>query len=202
MNKREFLAAGAALIATLPASALARKKDKPAPAAPAVPEPALLTISGAITRSNRGPLNPAFDVMLKKQNVHFDSAWSLTYADLLKMPAVEMHATLEYDGKSHLLKGPYLAQLLATAGAPTRDGVKVLLRAVDGYAAGMSLGDLRKYRYIVATHMDGKPMPLGGLGPLWAVYAPDTFPDMAAKPLPDRFATCPWGLYHVEVQSG
>jgi hypothetical protein len=62
------------------------------------------------------------------------------------------------------------------------------------------LADIRKYSFIVATHLDGKPLPLGGLGPLWAVYHADRFPDMAAKPVTDRFAQCPWGLYHIEVQ--
>ena len=43
-------------------------------------------------------------------------------------------------------------------------------------------------------------MALGGLGPLWAVFDADRYPDMAAKSLPERFAQCPWGLYHLEVQ--
>jgi hypothetical protein len=43
-------------------------------------------------------------------------------------------------------------------------------------------------------------MPLGGLGPLWAVYDADRVPAMAAKPLAQRFGTCPWALYHIEVQ--
>jgi hypothetical protein len=72
---------------------------------------------------------------------------------------------------------------------------------VDGYAAVVSMADVRKYRFIVATHIDGRPMALGGLGPLWAVYDADRFPDMAAKPLGERFALCPWALYHIDIQS-
>jgi hypothetical protein len=45
-------------------------------------------------------------------------------------------------------------------------------------------------------------MPLGGLGPLWAVYDADRVPEMAAKPVNERFAVCPWGLYHIDVQQG
>jgi hypothetical protein len=59
-----------------------------------------------------------------------------------------------------------------------------------------------RYRFILATHLDGEPMALGGLGPLWAVYDADRFPEQAAKPVPDRFALCPWGLFHIEVQAG
>ncbi len=61
--------------------------------------------------------------------------------------------------------------------------------------------DARKYRFIVATHLDGQPMPLGGLGPFWAVYDVHRFSEMMAQPLNERFALCPWALYHIEVQS-
>jgi hypothetical protein len=49
--------------------------------------------------------------------------------------------------------------------------------------------------------LDGKPMPLGGLGPLWAIADTEGVPELAAKPLAQRFADCPWALYHVEVQA-
>lgn len=78
---------------------------------------------------------------------------------------------------------------------------KVFMRAIDGYSPMLSLADMRKYRYIVATHLDGEPMPLGGLGPLWAVYDADRFPEMAARQLSERFALCPWGLFHIDVQA-
>ena len=54
----------------------------------------------------------------------------------------------------------------------------------------------------MATHLDGQPMALGGLGPLWALYDADRFPDMAAKPLSARFANCPWATYHIQVKEG
>jgi hypothetical protein len=27
----------------------------------------------------------------------------------------------------------------------------------------------------------------------------DRFPEMAAKPVAERFGACPWALYHIEV---
>jgi hypothetical protein len=93
-----------------------------------------------------------------------------------------------------------LGDVLKAAGV--NGGGKLAMRAVDGYAPVISLADAAKYRFIVATHLDGAPMPLGGLGPLWAVYDADRFPDMAAKKVSDRFALCPWGLYHIDVQVG
>ena len=84
------------------------------------------------------------------------------------------------------------------AGAP--EGSRLLLRAVDGYSVVLPMSDAVKYRFIVATHLDDHPMPLGGLGPVWAVYEADKFADMMAKSIADRFALCPWGMYHMEVQ--
>ena len=54
---------------------------------------------------------------------------------------------------------------------------------------------------IVATSVDGVPLGIGGLGPLWAVYDADRLPDFKDRPLQQRFALCPWGLYLIEVKS-
>lgn len=115
------------------------------------------------------------------------------------MPAVTIRPTLEYDNKPHELRGPLLTDVLKAAGAAA-DG-KLAMRAVDGYSPTLTMADARKYRFIVATHLDGQTMPLGGLGPLWGVYDADRFPEMAAKPVPDRFANCPWALFHLDVQA-
>ncbi|MGS0754258.1 molybdopterin-dependent oxidoreductase, partial [Roseateles sp. GG27B] len=74
------------------------------------------------------------------------------------------------------------------------------LRAVDGYNIWMSLADVRSTRMLVATHLDGQPLAIGGLGPQWAVYDADRLPQFKDKPLKERFSLCPWGLYHIDVK--
>jgi len=138
--------------------------------------------------------------MMGKQKLNFSAAHAFDFAALTALPVVRIQPTLEYDSKPHKLSGPSLASVLRAAGVTGQAG-KLAMRAVDGYAPVISLADAAKYRFIVATHLDGEPMPLGGLGPLWAVYDADRFPDMAAKPVDQRFAQCPWGLYHIEVQA-
>jgi hypothetical protein len=192
MNKREFF--GAALAAgALPGVAGA------ASASPA--SPVLLTISGSITRPNRGAFDPALDQMMAKHKLGFRQARALDFAALARLPARTIRPTLEYDGKPHALRGPLLLDVLALAGAPTGHETRITLRAVDGYAAAITLRQARAQGFMVATHLDGQPMALGGLGPLWAVYDADRVPEMAAQPLAARFATCPWALYHIEVQA-
>jgi len=197
LNKREFLATAALGAAALSTSA---QSAHAANAKTSLRGPALLTLTGAIGHGNRGPLDPAFDQMMKKQGLKFDRAHAFDFAALTSLPSVSIKPTLEYDGKPHTLSGPSMAEVLKAAGAAPGDKAKLVLRAIDGYAVVVPMTDIRKYRFIVATHRDGQPMPLGGLGPLWAVYDADRFEDMMARTIGDRFASCPWGLYHIEVQ--
>ncbi|WP_440965345.1 molybdopterin-dependent oxidoreductase [Massilia sp. GER05] len=192
MNKRQFLGA-AAVAGALPIAGHA--------AQPSGRGPALLTVTGDISHSNRGPLDPALDQMMHKHQVTFAKAWAFDYASLLALPPVTIRPTLEYDGKPHTLRGPLLTDVLARAGATVGDRTILVLRAVDGYNVELPVTQARARRFIVATHIDGNPMPLGGLGPLWAVYDADRVAEMAALPLPQRFAACPWALYHVEVKA-
>lgn len=193
MKKRQFLAAALAG-AGLPALAQGN-------AAAGLRGPTLLTVTGAIGKGNRGAFDPVLDQMMGKQKLAFDKAHAFDFAALAALPATTIQPTLEYDRKPHKLSGPMLADVLKAAGVKGEGG-KLAMRAIDGYAPTITLADARKYRFIVATHLDGKPMPLGGLGPLWAVYDADRFADMAAKPVDQRFANCPWGLYHIDVQAG
>jgi len=195
MDKRHFLGA-AASAAALPFAAQAAR-----PARNDACGPALLTVTGAIANSNRGPLDPVLDQMMHKHGVTFTQAWAFDYASLMAPAPQTIRPTLEYDGKPHTLRGPLLLDVLARAGARLNDKGILVLRAVDGYNVELPVAQARARRFIVATHIDGNPMPLGGLGPLWAVYDADRVPDMAALPLPQRFAACPWALYHVDVKA-
>ena len=196
MKKRQFLGtavAGGLSAAITPARAAASSSTSAGPA--------LLTITGAIDKPNRGRFDPVRDQMMHKQKLSFDQAHAFDFAALAALPAITIKPTLEYDGKAHTLSGPLLLDVAKAAGAKIGDSGKLVLRAVDGYAATVTMAQARAQRYIVATHMDGAAMALGGLGPLWAIYDADKVPEMAAKPLPERFGSCPWALYHMEVQA-
>jgi hypothetical protein len=196
MNKRHFVAAGMGLASLWTAAG----SSHAAPKAKSVADPALLTISGAIAKTNRGALDPAIDQMMGKHGIQFANAYALDAAALQRMPAVTIQPTLEYDSKPHTLKGPLLTTVLAAAGVAEGSPVQLVLRAVDGYNVTVSMADVQAWRMIVATHVDGQPMALGGLGPQWAVYDADKLPAFKDKPVKERFGQCPWGLYHIEVK--
>lgn len=192
MNKRAFLRAAAGA-AALPL--FARADAAPASAA----EPVVLTVSGGVAHPNRGPLDPALDQLMHKQGLAFAKGRTFTFADLAALPAIEIRPTLEYDAKPHVLRGPALDRVLEAAGAPVADDAPLVLGAFDGYRVELKRADARDLGFIIATHIDGSPLPLGGLGPLWAVFDADRIPALAAKPLNERFAACPWGLYSIHL---
>jgi hypothetical protein len=218
MDKRKFLlAAGTAAAAALPSMpALAAKRRAKAGAksttakaagsvAPPAPvprppsQPAVLTIAGRIGRSNRGPVDDALDQLMKKQGVAFDKAYALTLPDIQRLPAATIRPTLEYDGKPHELRGPLLVHVLRAAGVDVNAGLQIRFHAIDGYAPSLPVAEAYARQMILATHVDGQPLGLGGLGPLWAVIDADNQSDLRDKPLGERFASCPWGLYLIEV---
>ena len=192
MKKRTFLSA-TAMAGLLPAVPVL------AATAPAR-GPVLLTVSGAITRATRGALDPALDQMMAKHGIQFDKALTLDAQALYQLPKVQIKPTLEYDAKVHTLSGPLLTTVLAAAGVPANGAFTVGIRAVDGYNVSLGLAELARMRMLVATHLDGRPLALGGLGPLWAVFDADSVTPFKDLPLKERFAQCPWGLYHLDVQ--
>ncbi|MEJ8856818.1 molybdopterin-dependent oxidoreductase [Variovorax robiniae] len=190
MNKRHFLGS-TALAGLLPVAGGAGAADAPRKG------PGLLTISGAVGKSNRGPVDPLLDQLMVKHKVSFDKAFVVDADALARLPAVKIKPTLEYDAKVHTLSGPLLTSVLESVGvAPD---AMLGMRAVDGYVVPLKMADARTYRMIVATEMDGMPLVLGGLGPQWGIYEADTLAAFKDKPLKERFALCPWGLYSIEV---
>ena len=79
MDKRSFLAAAAWGGMALSSHANA------APRARSGRSPVLLTLTGAIARANRGPIDPALDQMMVKQKVSFDKARTFEFSELAAM---------------------------------------------------------------------------------------------------------------------
>lgn len=191
LKKREFLQAALAM-SVLPFASLAQAK-------PVKTGPTLLTIGGEIGKHNRGAIDVQLDQMMAKHGIKFSQAFTFDWDKLQALPHVSIQPTLEYDNKPHKLSGPLLTSVLEAAGVNLKQALRVDLRAVDGYSVSLNLEQIKAYRMIIATHMDGQPLALGGLGPLWAVYDADNIAEFRGKPVKERFALCPWAVYYMQV---
>jgi hypothetical protein len=198
MRKRHFLHAAACGALSGLAASPGRVAAQHAPKA--LRGPVLLTVSGLIGAGNRSALDPALDQMMAKQKIAFTRARAWDFAGVAALPARTIRPTLEYDKQPHTLKGPTLLDVIRASGARIGDKTAFFVRAVDGYAADIPAAEAERRQFIVATHLDGRPLALGGLGPLWTVFDADRFADIAAKPVNERFANCPWATYHIEVK--
>ena len=196
MHKRVFLTTAATATASLLA------QTKASAASGQASGPTLLTVTGAVAKSNRSPFDPALDHLMSQHGVKFSKAFVFDAASLQRLPVQTIQPTLEYDGKVHTLSGPLLTAVLEAAGADTGKNVQLGLRALDGYNVQISFTEANANRMLVATHLDGQPMALGGLGPQWAVWDADRLLSLKNKPLKERFGPCPWGLYLIDVNQG
>lgn len=211
LSRRSLLlqggAAGAALGAmALPASATTTTATTRQASRPCVLDglqPAVLTISGPGVQANRGKPQIVADRMLIIHGYLFDAAWSCGMDALNSLEQQTLRTTLEYDEAEHSLQGPLLEQVLQAAGVDVGQamarGLQLTLQGIDGYRSQMPLAQAVRWRMLIATQLDGVPLAMGGLGPLWAIFAAHQIPELSQLPVKQRFAAAVWGLYHLQL---
>jgi hypothetical protein len=155
-------------------------------------EMVLLTVSGLITKTNRGPLDPKKDSLLALQKISFDKAFAFDRPTLLSLPQGEVKAQPPEFDKPATFKGPFLRELL---GFLETAKVKVSFVAVDGYTGYLEPQDIDRSDWIVALEADGVPLGIGQQGPLWLINTrkPDE------KPSDDKRGHWVWALFYMKV---
>lgn len=178
-----FLGLAAALC--LAVSALA---DEVAPSGPV-----LLTVSGAVTKPNRGPVDPDYDKLLTFNEVDFDKARAFDAAALNALPQATVQTDFPKGGGIVTFTGPLLADVLAAAGAA---GEKITIQAMDGYAVEIPAKDMLGNGAVVALARDGRPFGIGDFGPTQIVFPRTDRP--ALKDMPDDWWI--WEIFHIKVE--
>jgi hypothetical protein len=136
--------------------------------------PVVLTVKGAITKTNAG------------DTAEFDLAMLEALAG--------RKATMETpwtDGKV-TFEGPLLSALLEAVGST---GTVLSVKALNDYAAEVPAEDA-KLATMLATRMDGKPMSVRDKGPLMVVYPFDQNPDLYNE---KYFSRSVWQIKEIEV---
>ncbi len=161
------------------------------------PSPVVLTVSGAVENTNRGPYDAFEDAYVGRYIDPFEKAHAFTLADLEALP--QQTITLNYPnwgGRQIDFVGPSLASVLKAAGA---DGSKLEMVALDGYTADFEASLIPGGTFILALTQDGKPLALGGHGPIWLVFPPGE----AAPAYPgEDDSGLVWALFHILVSKG
>ena len=127
----------------------------------------ILTVAGDLPSSNAPAANPDDVNFAGYLDLEYDKAMAFDDLMLARLPQHEITATLLDTGKAISYSGPRLSDLLQAAGAT---GKIVMPMALDGYQAEIPWDSITTYQPILATHADGKPLSIGGLGPAMIVY--------------------------------
>jgi hypothetical protein len=163
-------------------------------AAPAIADgPTLLTVTGEITDTNRGPVDPETDKLFVFNEVSFDKAREFDLGMLETLPQTTVHADFPKGGEKAEFTGPLLEDVLAAAGA---EGKNIMIQAMDGYAIEAPVEELVGKGAVVALERDGKALGIGGLGPTQIVFPRADRADLAE--MSDDLWI--WQIYHIKVE--
>lgn len=151
----------------------------------------LLTVSGDIGNTNRTRFDQFHDGFLNYHGKTFERAFEFDRAALAAMPQKSITANAEPWSASVKMQGPRLADVLAAAGAT---GKPITVYALDGYGAEMTVDQIAAQDWVLAMVADGKPLGIGGRGPLWLAY--DTG---SGKATAEQEGAWVWSVFHIEV---
>lgn len=165
----------------------AARADEAAPTGPVI-----LTVSGEIGNSNRGPVDPFSDRFAAFHDLKFDRAYAFDREALRALGRHEVTLKRPDWPAAHRFSGPLLADVLDAAGA---QGARVHALALDGYAADLDRAEIARQGALLALDMDGRPLGIGDLGPAWIVLPPDP----ATGALSEDDAAWVWGVWHIRV---
>ena len=90
--------------------------------------------------------------------------------------------------------GPLLREVLAAAGAK---GSTLGAIALNNYKVEIPAEDAQKFKVLLATRMDDKPMPVREKGPLFIIYPYDDSADLRSERYYSRSA---WQLRKIDVK--
>jgi hypothetical protein len=182
--RRAAFALLVALVLLLPLSAPSRADG-----------PVVLTVTGAIEKTNRGPFEPFSDVLFATLQESFEKAYALTLDDLGALPQQTVEVGYPNWPGPVTVTGPTLASVLDLVGAT---GSQVLVQAVDGYAPAFKIDEVRAGTFVLATAQGGEPLALGGRGPVWLVFPAGSYAGQTAE----DDSGLAWAVFHLKITAG
>jgi hypothetical protein len=103
----------------------------------------LLTVSGTIGESNRGPLDPKKDSLLALNKIEFNKAFAFDRPALLALEQGTVTVQPREFDKPAIFKGPLLREVLGRIEAAK---LKITVVAINGYSGWVSSRGCRRVR--------------------------------------------------------
>lgn len=168
--KRSFTSAALALSMVIGSALPLAAFDLPAPAGDVI-----LTVSGAITRTNTDGV-AKFDLDL-----------------LASLPQHSFTTGTIWTEGANTYRGVLLKDLLAAVGAT---GSTVRATALNDYQISFPAADIGDDAPLVAYLADGKPMSVRDKGPLWLIYPFDSNAEYRTE---ESYARSIWQMYQLNI---
>ena len=160
--------------------------------APAPRDMVLLTVSGMIGKTNRGPLDPKRDSMLALQKMDFKNAFAFDRAMLLALPQGTVTIQPPEFEKPTSFSGPLLREVLGYLEAGK---ARTSFVAMNGYTGWLDPDDINSSDWILALSADGVPLGLGQQGPIWLLNTRP--PDF--KPNDEHHGHWVWAVFYMRI---
>ena len=129
--------------------------------------PALSTLSS--------PTNPPLLTITGKMGVNGQQGKAeFSLATLDNLPQQTNETWTPWHNGVQKFSGPTFYDVLKAVNAR---GTNVMVTAINDYASTIPFSELRKYPILLATRINGKPIPIRDKGPLFVVYPFDKYPE-------------------------
>lgn len=153
----------------------------------------VLTLSGDMTETNRGPQTSEKWTIFSEREIYFDAGAAFDMAMLDGMEQAKIDGTIPETGDPATYTGPRLSALLKTVGAEGKD---ITAYALDDYQMDIPAAMIAEHDPIIATQVNGEPFDLGGRGPLMIAFPKAGDPDLQQKIVELEV----WALFYIEVK--
>jgi hypothetical protein len=157
----------------------------------------VLTVAGAIAKSNRGPVQPGKDSLFAHRDIKFERAFVFDPAMLKSLKQRTAAAQPAPLTKPATFTGPLVKDVLAAVGA---ERTRVSFMALDGYVSWLDADDIDGSDWILALDADGVPLGLGEQGPIWVLDSPVTGDSQeATQRAAAQQAHWNWSVFYMRV---
>lgn len=153
----------------------------------------IVTVTGNLELTNRGPFDESADVLFRAHEAVFDRAAVFDLAGLEALGMRTLKVRYPDWPRAYTFEGPLLRDVLAAVGAR---GEILTAFGLDGDVAEIDMQDLERFPVILALKRDGQYLPLGGHGPAWIIYPRDDYPELESVDETTGIST----LYRLDVQ--